>query len=97
MTRDVHTPGWKDEYGVVHIAGSHGYHRVYAECGTIVAESSDTTLSGRSSPEYEVCLEPPTCLMCIGSAVDYLPWTATQLVGVAIINTNALSKLKLDL
>jgi hypothetical protein len=96
MTRDVYTPGWKDAHGVVHIAGSHGYRRVYAECGEIIAESDDTSPSG-IAPAYEVCVEPPTCLMCIGSAVDYLPWTATQLEGIAIINVNALKKLDLKL
>jgi hypothetical protein len=68
----IHTPGWKDEHGIVHIAGSYGYRHIYTQCGEIVVENDDVTPSG-ITPEYDVCHEFPTCLMCIGSAVDYLP------------------------
>ena len=87
-----YTPGWKDKHGIVHIAGTHTYGRVFAECGTTISEGGR---QGRSWPEYEQSLETPTCIMCIGSVVDHLPGAAYQDVGDGIINTAVISKLKL--
>jgi hypothetical protein len=65
-----YTPGWKDAHGIVHIAGTHAYNQVSTECGLIIAAVGTR---GRSWPDYEECLEPPTCIMCIGNSIDYLP------------------------
>jgi hypothetical protein len=60
----------------------------------IVVENDDVTPSG-ITPEYDVCHEFPTCLMCIGSAVDYLPRFAYETVGEVIVNAATLKKLDL--
>jgi hypothetical protein len=94
MAPEAYTPGWKGPDGLVHIAGTHIRSCVFAECGIVIATGAK---DGRDWPEYEVSTDVPTCLMCIGSAVDYLPWTAHQEVGIGVINVNALSKLNLKL
>lgn len=95
MTRDppLHTPGWRDVHGLVHIAGTHSVMCVLAECGMTISVGHSP---GRDFPEYEVCLDFPTCLMCIGGAIDYLPWFSYETVGVGYINAAAISKLEFE-
>lgn len=70
MSAPHYTPGWKSPDGLVHITGLHSYILVLTECGKTIATGGSP---GRSWPEYEDTVETPTCLMCIGSTVDYLP------------------------
>lgn len=86
-----YTPGWEGPDGLVHIAGTHTRGCVFAECGIVIATGAKP---GRDWPEYEAITDVPTCLMCIGSAVDYLGWTSYEEIGEAVINTKALSKLR---
>jgi hypothetical protein len=91
-----HAPRWRDGHGVVHIAGTHSYNRVLAECGWVIAAGG---LVGHTWPPYEDTVEVPTCLMCIGSEInpDTLPWASHETVGMGVIDVSAILKISFKL